>query len=99
MGAVVTARFRPGDRVRVRTAFPPGHVRTPFYTRGRTGEVLDLLGAYRDPEALAYGRSGEPPRPLYRVRFAQDELWGVAEVMHDDVVCDLFEHWLEPAHG
>jgi nitrile hydratase len=95
----VSARFRPGDVVRVRRAFPPGHVRTPFYTRGKTGEVVSLAGHYRDPEELAYGRSGEPLTPLYRVRFTQTELWGDAEAPHDDLVVDLYEHWLEPAHG
>ena len=30
----VRRRFRPGDRVRVRKAYPLGHIRTPFYIRG-----------------------------------------------------------------
>jgi len=94
----VTARFRPGDAVRVRRAFPPGHVRTPFYTRGKRGEVVSVAGRFRDPEELAYGRAGEI-RPLYRVRFTQVELWGAAEAAGDELVVDLYEHWLEPAHG
>ena len=95
----MSARFKPGDAVRVRRAFPPGHVRTPFYTRGKTGEVIELAGHFRDPEELAYGRASEPERPLYRVRFTQAELWGGAEAPADDLVVDLFDHWLEPAHG
>ncbi len=95
----MSARFKPGDAVRVRPAFPPGHVRTPFYTRGKTGEVVSVAGHYRDPEELAYGRAGAPAKPLYRVRFAQVELWGAAEAPDDDLLVDLFEHWLEPAHG
>ena len=94
----MSLRFAPGDTVRVRRAFPPGHVRTPFYTRGKTGEVASLAGHFRDPEELAYGRRGAI-RPLYRVRFTQTELWGTAEAAGDDVVVDLFDHWLEPAHG
>ena len=95
----MSARFAPGARVRVRRAFPPGHVRTPYYTRGKTGEVVDLAGRFRDPEELAYGRAGERERTLYRVRFAMGELWGTAEAEGDELVVDLFEHWLEPAHG
>ena len=29
----------PGDRVRVREDFPPGHIRTPVYVRGKEGVV------------------------------------------------------------
>jgi nitrile hydratase len=35
----VAARFAPGARVRVRRADPPGHVRTPWYCRGRAGVI------------------------------------------------------------
>lgn len=35
----MSARFGPGDAVRVRVAYPPGHVRTPYYIRGREGVV------------------------------------------------------------
>jgi nitrile hydratase len=91
-------RFAVGDRVRVRAAFPPGHVRTPHYLRGRRGEILSVVGRFANPEELAYGRDGLPERALYRVRFAQAELWrdyhGAAP---DSAVADIFEHWLEPA--
>jgi nitrile hydratase subunit beta len=91
-------RFAIGDRVRVRAAFPPGHVRTPRYLRGKRGEILSVLGRFANPEELAYGRDGRPERALYRVRFAQADLWqddrGAAR---DSAVADIFEHWLEPA--
>ena len=32
-------QFKPGDRVRVRKAYPLGHIRTPYYIRGHSGEV------------------------------------------------------------
>jgi hypothetical protein len=90
--------FAVGDRVQVRAAFPPGHVRTPHYLRGRRGEILSVVGRFANPEELAYGRDGLPGRTLYRVRFAQAELWqdyhGSAR---DSAVADIFEHWLEPA--
>lgn len=91
-------RFRPGDAVRVRAAFPPGHVRTPHYARGRMGIVDARAGTYPNPEELAYGRSGDPPVPLYRVRFTQADLWpDYAGPPHDTLVVDVYEHWLEPA--
>src|ERR1700741_2770371 len=33
-------RFEPGDRVRVRLDFVPGHIRLPGYIRGKTGVVV-----------------------------------------------------------
>jgi len=92
------ARFRPGDRVRVRLARPPGHIRTPWYCRGHEGEVERLCGAFRNPEELAYGRSGLPRQPLYRVRFRQKDLWPDYAGPHQDTVeIELYQHWLEPA--
>jgi len=35
-------------RIRVRAMFPPGHVRTPFYLRGKTGYVERALGPFTD---------------------------------------------------
>jgi nitrile hydratase subunit beta len=94
----VTAPFAAGDRVRVRTAFPPGHVRTPFYIRGISGVVERVLGAYRNPEELAYGRDGEPALTLYRVRFLQREVWPDYTGPPDDTVdVEIYQHWLEPA--
>ncbi len=97
-GDTTGAAFRPGMRVRVRTAYPPGHVRTPWYCRGLTGEVERICGRFGDPEELAYGRSDHAARPLYRVRFRQRELWpdydGPAQ---DTVEIELYEHWLEAA--
>ena len=96
----MTARFSIGDRVRVRAAYPPGHVRTPHFVRGRTGVVAAVAGAYPNPEERAYGRSGEPERPLYRVLFRQVDLWpDYGGEAHDSTVVDIFEHWLEGPAG
>lgn len=92
----MSARFRPGLRVRVRTAFPPGHVRAPTYVRGKEGVVDAFAGAFANPEELAYGRDGLPARPLYRVRFRQRDLWpDYAGAAADTVTVDIYEHWLE----
>jgi nitrile hydratase len=91
-------RYSPGETVRVRTGDPPGHVRTPFYIRGKTGQVERICGEFRNPEELAYGRNGEPKRVLYRVRFAQKQVWpDYAGPPADTIDIELYEHWLEKA--
>jgi nitrile hydratase subunit beta len=100
MGAAeaLPARFSPGERVRVRRADPPGHVRTPWYCRGHTGAIERLCGSFANPEELAYNRDGLPAQPLYRVRFLSRELWdGYAGNPNDVVEIEIFQHWLEPA--
>ncbi len=98
-GGNLTSRFKPGDRVAVARRFPDsGHIRTPFYVRGKRGVVERICGAFRNPEDLAFGRDGMPKRVLYRVRFEQKHVWpdyrGNAA---DTVDVEIFEHWLEPA--
>ncbi len=92
--------FEPGNRVRVRAAEKPGHVRTPAYLRGKPGRVESVLGEFPNPEDLAYGLSGRPERPLYKVSFRQSDVWDDYEGPADDRVCaDVYEHWLEPDKG
>ncbi len=91
-------RYDPGTRVRVRAAFPPGHIRTPYFLRGHEGTVESLAGSFANPEELAYGRDGLPRLPLYRVRFRQADLWpDYAGPSGDALTADIFVHWLEPA--
>ncbi len=88
--------FRAGDPVRVRLASPPGHVRTPFYVRGKRGVIERVLRMFPDPEERAFGRSGLPGRRLYRVRFPQAELWpDYTGPTADTVDVEIYEHWLE----
>ena len=94
----VPAHFGVGDRVQVRVAFPPGHVRTPFYCRGKSGVIERLCGAFANPEELAYHRDGLPAQPLYRVRFTACELWGTEAPVADDMIeIEIYQHWLEAA--
>ncbi len=88
--------FAVGERVTVRRAWPPGHVRTPHYIRGRSGIVESVAGRFADPEELAYGRDGLPAKALYRIRFLQADLWpDYAGSAADSLVVDVYEHWLE----
>ena len=92
------ATFSPGDTVRVKMGHSPGHIRTPWYLRGRTGRIERICGAFGNPEELAYGRYGMPAKVLYRVRFAMAEVWGADHDRPADTVdAEIFEHWLEPA--
>lgn len=97
MAVLSRPNFRDGDRVRVRVDSPSGHYRTPHYIQGKTGRVITVCGVFRNPESLAYGGTGLPEQPLYRVKFHQTEVWeryrGPAM---DKVLVDIYEHWLEP---
>ena len=91
-------RFAIGDLVKVRRAYPPGHLRTPTFIRGKQGVIEALPGAYPNPEELAYGRSGTPKQPLYRVRFRQSQVWPVyTGLPADTIFVDIYENWLVPA--
>ena len=87
-----------GARVRVRDDWPetrgPVHIRTPHYLRGRDGVVRAALGAFPNPENLAFARPAAIV-PLYHVAFEQPGIWGDGE-HGDELVVEIFEHWLEP---
>ncbi len=91
--------FAPGALVRVRDDWPeqrgPVHLRTPHYVRGRPGRVIRRLGAFPNPEDLAFGRQADM-RALYHVAFGPADLWPDGRA-HDEILVELYEHWLEPA--
>ena len=66
--------FVPGDRVRVRSDYVPGHVRMPGYIRGKRGVVVSESPRYPFPDAHAHGVAAED-EPTYDVRFDTRELW------------------------
>ncbi len=91
--------FAPGAAVRVKNDWPetrgPCHIRTPYYLRGRAGTVQRALGAFPNPEDLAFARPA-PVRALYHVRFDQPAVWQQGKP-GDELLVEIFEHWLEPA--
>lgn len=93
----MTAKFTPGDKVRVRIGAPPHHFRTPTYIQGKVGSIASVHGVFRNPETLAYGADGLPKQPLYLVRFDQAEVWGDHSLAapHDTLFIDIYEPWLE----
>lgn len=91
-------RFNVGEAVSVKRRYPPGHRRTPSYIRGKLGVIERICGAFPNPEELAYGFDGAPVKVLYRVRFAQKDVWPDYRGPGGDVVeLEIFEHWLEAA--
>jgi len=92
------ARFRAGDRVLVRDLGKTGHLRTPFYVRGKIGEIVELCGCYLNPEDLAVGHTAGPAVPLYRVSFLQTRLWAdYAGSPLDTLFIEVYDHWLAHA--
>ena len=93
--AAARQRFQPGDRVRVRADYVPGHVRMPGYVRGKTGIVVAESPAYPFPDAHAHGVPAED-EPTYDVRYLSQDLWPDSSdpaLVH----VGLFESYLEPA--
>jgi nitrile hydratase len=82
----------------VRQLYPPGHLRTPHYIRGKTGRIERVLDAFPNPEECAYGRKTGPRQQLYRVRFVQREVWpDYGGQPGDTIDVEIYQHWLEPA--
>ncbi len=94
----MSLKLKNGDKVLVRTGNPTGHCRTPAYLRGKTGIIHRKLGKFKNPEQLAYGKSGKPKLILYQVRFEQTAVWPkYGGAPRDTLLVDIFEHWLEAA--
>ena len=84
-------------KVRVSNQWPPGHIRTPAYLRGKTGVIERNLGPFNNPEQNAYRLKPDTPK-LLRVRFTMAEIWGDEAENPDDVLeAEIYEHWLGPA--
>ena len=89
--------FADGMPVRVRASWPeahgPVHIRTPHYLRGVAGRVVRCLGAFPNPEDLAFGRPAAVI-PLYHVAFDPVAVWPEG-ARQDELLVEIFEHWLE----
>jgi nitrile hydratase len=88
----------PGTKVRVRDDWPetrgPCHIRTPHYLRGAEGVVEKHLGAFPNPEDLAFARPASRLN-LYHVRFVPQAIW--PDAGGEALVVELYETWLEAA--
>jgi nitrile hydratase subunit beta len=93
------AALAPGAAVRVKNDWPetrgPVHIRTPHYLRGMRGTVVRHLGAFANPEDLAFARPAAE-LALYHVAFEQPAVWQVGSA-GDELLVEIYEPWLEPA--
>jgi len=86
------ARFRVGQRVRVRDYHPQGHTRAPGFCRGKTGTILHVAPKFAFPDTAAHGGARRDEH-TYHVEFTARELWGTDSI--DTVVVDLWDSYLE----
>jgi nitrile hydratase len=91
-----TGRFNTGDRVKVKFEDRPGHLRTPWYIRGKNGAIERVYGDFLNPELLAFGKNGLPKKTLYLVAFEHSEVFGASHGSKDKLLVDIYDHWLEP---
>jgi nitrile hydratase len=90
------ARFKPGDRVRMKNINPPTHTRLPRYVRGHAGVIEAVRGCHVFPDSVVTGH-GEDPQWLYTVVFNGRELWGAHADPTTKVSVEAFEPYLESA--
>jgi thiocyanate hydrolase subunit beta len=91
----VPARFKVGDRVRVKDLPNLFYTRTQMYVRGVSGTIA--ARTYEDliPEDEAWNRDDAPPEQFYIVRFRQKDLWEDYP-FNDTLQTELPDRWLEP---
>ncbi len=94
--ATAPARFKAGDRVRMKNMHPEGHTRLPRYVRGHAGTIECVRGCHVFPDAVVAGR-GEEPHWLYTVVFDGRELWGESGDPTLKVSVEAWEPYLESA--
>jgi nitrile hydratase beta subunit len=92
--ATAPARFKVGDRVRMKNMNPAGHTRLPRYVRGHAGVIEYVRGCHVFPDAVVAGR-GEEPHWLYTVAFDGRELWGEGSDPTVKVSVEAWEPYLD----
>ena len=89
------ARFKVGDRVRVKDLPNMFYSRTQLYARGVAGTIAACT--YQDliPEDEAFNRDGRLEQ-YYIVRFRQNDLWEEYPSGNDTLQTEFPDRWLEP---
>ncbi len=95
-GQAGAAKFRAGDRVRVRELPAMFYTRTPEYCRGAEGVIASATYETPAPEDETWGREDVPAEWMYIVRFRQSQLWdNYTGPANDTLQTEIPERWLE----
>jgi nitrile hydratase beta subunit len=89
--APATARFAPGDLVRVRRMHPRGHTRSPRYLRGVVGVVEHVACEDRLPDVPG----DAPVEPVYTLGFDSLAVFGELAEPPFTIHADLWQSYLE----
>jgi hypothetical protein len=97
-GEAGAARFKVGDRVRIRDMPDIFYTRCQIYTRGAVGTVTELVYESPAAEDEAWDNT-DKPEWFYSVVFLQKELWPEYPDLYanDTLESEFSERWLEPA--
>lgn len=95
-GQAGPAKFKPGERVRVRELPAMFYTRTPEYCRGAEGVIAEVTCETPAPEDETWDREDARPEWMYIVRFNQAELWdNYTGPRNDTLQTEIPERWLE----
>lgn len=97
-GEAGPAKFKVGDRVRIRDMPDVFYTRCQIYTRGAVGTVTELVYESPAAEDEAWDNT-DKPEWFYSVVFRQKELWPEYPDLYanDTLESEFSERWLEPA--
>ena len=96
-GPILPARFKIGDRVRVRE-LPAMYSRTQMYVRGVSGTIAALTYPDLLPVDEAWNRYDARQEQYYIVRFRQKDLWAEYPFENDTLQSEYPDMWLEAAN-
>jgi hypothetical protein len=93
----VPARFKVGDRVRVKDMPNIFYTRTQMFVRGAVGTIAECTYEDLIPEDEAWNRDDAQREQFYIIRFRQKDLWDAYPFEKDTLQTELPDRWLEPA--
>ena len=96
-GQIRPARFKVGDRVRVKDLPAIFYTRTQKCARNMTGTIAALTYPDLLPADEAWERYDAPQDQYYIVRFQQKELWAEYPFENDTLQSEYPDFWLEAA--
>ena len=97
--AIVPARFKVGDAVRVKDLPNIFYSRTQVFIRNVVGTVVECTYADLIAEDEAWNRESAPFEQFYIVRFRQQDLWDEYPYPSDTLQTELPDRWLEHVQG